>query len=286
MSKFKLLIIFISVISMFSCSKVPAGNVGVKVHLLGGSKGVDTEELTPGMYWIGINEDLFIFPTFTQNYVWTKDPQQGSPNDESITFQTREGMDVNADVGIAYHIQPDSVNTVFQKYRKGVDEITDIFLRNTVRDAFNQAGSIRPVDAVYGEGKTEFLLDVEKLVKEQVHQIGIIIERVYLVGSMRLPPAVITALNTKIAATQKAEQRENELREAEAESKKKVAEANGEAESILLKAKSQAEANIILSKSITKDLISYEQIKKWDGVLPKFTGASNCIIDTKSILDK
>lgn len=31
--------------SVAACSYVPAGNVGVKVNLLGGEKGVDTEEL-------------------------------------------------------------------------------------------------------------------------------------------------------------------------------------------------------------------------------------------------
>lgn len=258
--------------SLNACSKVPAGNVGVKVHLLGSSKGIDSEELGPGRYWIGPNEDLFIFPTFTQNYVWTKDKNEGSQNDESITFQTQEGMDVNADVGIAYHIDKLSVNKVFQKYRKGVGEITDIFLRNIVRDAFNQAGSTRKVEAIYGQGKTDFISSVEELVKNQVGEIGIIVEKISLVGSMRLPTQVIRALNEKIAATQRAQQRENELREAQAEAQKKIAQAKGEADSILLKAESQAKANLIIAKSLTKELVQYESIKKWDGMLPKFTG--------------
>lgn len=50
------------------CSKVPAGEVGVKVYLLGTDKGVDHEVLGPGRYWIGINQDLYLFPIFTQNY--------------------------------------------------------------------------------------------------------------------------------------------------------------------------------------------------------------------------
>lgn len=58
---------------------------------------------------------------------------------ESITFQTREGMSVNADVGISYHIN-----------RKGIEWITDIYLRNIVRDAFKQYGSQVNVESVYG----------------------------------------------------------------------------------------------------------------------------------------
>ena len=33
-----------------SCSKVPAGNVGIKFYLLGKDKGVDYDVLTPGRY--------------------------------------------------------------------------------------------------------------------------------------------------------------------------------------------------------------------------------------------
>lgn len=262
-----LLLVFVA-FSGAACSKVPAGNVGVKVFLLGGDKGVDSQTLSPGRYWIGFNEELYLFPTFTKNYVWTAAKDEGSPNNEEITFQTKEGMEVSMDVGIAYHIPPDKAAGVFQKYRKGIDEITDIFLRNTVRDAFVSAGASRPVESVYGEGKSALLAEVQKNVAEQVKEIGIEVEKVYLVGSMRLPQQVVAALNAKIQATQTAQQRENEVREAEAAAKKAVAVAQGDAESTLVRAESQAKANRLLSESITETLVRYRSLEKWDGKLP------------------
>ena len=41
-----------------SCRKVPAGYVGVKVYLLGGAKGVDSEKLGVGRHFIGFNEAI------------------------------------------------------------------------------------------------------------------------------------------------------------------------------------------------------------------------------------
>ena len=76
-----------------ACTKVPAGNVGVKVYLLGSSKGVDHEVLGPGRYWVGWNQDLYLFPTYTQNYTWAVNSEGG---DESIDFGTVEGMNVNS----------------------------------------------------------------------------------------------------------------------------------------------------------------------------------------------
>lgn len=256
-----------------ACSKVPAGNVGVKVYLLGKSKGVDTEQLGPGRYWIGVNEDLFLFPTFTQNYVWTKDQTEGSPDNESITFQTIEGLSVNTDVGISYHINPDKASEIFQKYRKGLDEITNVYLRNMVRDAFVTAASSRPIESVYGEGKAELVKTVSIMVKGQVEPIGIVIDGIYLVGDLRLPSSVVQAINAKIEATQKAQQRQNEVAQAKAEAEKKVAEADGTAKSLLAVAEAQAKANRILADSITPELVHYKTIEKWDGQLPRLTGS-------------
>lgn len=267
-----LLIAALAMCCLPACSKVEAGNVGVKVHLLGSDKGVDSEELGPGRYFIGFNEDLYIFPTFAQTATWTKNPTEGSPADESITFQTKEGLSVGADVGITYAVNPAKVNILFQKYRRGLDEITAKYLRNMVRDAFVAASSTKPVESVYGTGKSALLKEVEAMVRSQVEPIGLNVERIYLVGDLRLPKSVTDALSRKVEATQRAEQRENELREAQAQAAKMVAEAKGKADSKLLEAEAQAKANRVLSESLTPRLVQYKALSQWDGVLPKYMG--------------
>lgn len=255
-----------------ACSKVPAGNVGVKVNLLGGEKGVDTEELGVGRYWIGWNEELFIFPTFTQNSVWTAGDTDGSDEDESIAFQTVEGLSVSADIGISYAVAPDKVTLLFQKYRKGIDEITDLYLRNMVRDALVIEASTLPIEAVYGRGKADLIANVEKRVRDQVEPIGINIERVYWIGNLRLPDTVTAALDAKLAATQMAEQRRNEVAQATAEADKLIEDARGRAESTLRIARAQADANRLLAASLTPDLVRYQAIERWNGELPRMTG--------------
>ncbi len=280
----------ISVITLFlltlvfsqSCSyrvKVPAGNVGIKVNMYGSDKGVNYQEYGPGKYWLStINEEMFIFPTFKQNYVWTQDKNESSIKDESITFQTKEGMQCNADVGITYSLQQNKISEIFQKYRKGIEEITGIYCRNAVRDALVSVASTMPVESVYGNGKTKLINEAEKIVKDHLGKEGINVEKLYWVGSIRLPSQVIAALNRKIEATQRAEQRENELREATAEAQKQIAKAKGDSESILIQAKAKAKANEVINRSLTKNLIQYEAIKKWDGVLPKVSGKNTPFI--------
>ncbi len=276
---FSIIVLFLGLMLFSSCSKVPAGNVGVKFYLLGTNKGVDHEELSPGRYWIGVNEELFLFPTFTQNYVWTSSADEGSPNDESFNFQDIQGLELNADMGITYRIDPTKVSLIFQKYKKGINEITDVFLRNMVRDALVTRSSKLNVEYMYGAGRTSLIDSVYKDVSREVAPLGIIIEKLYWIGRLKLPEVVKTAINSKIQATQIAQQRENELREAEAAAKKKIAEAEGQAQSLLTVAQAQAKANQILSASITTTLVNYKAVEKWDGKLPQVSGGNTPFIN-------
>lgn len=197
-----------------------------------------------------------------------------------------EGLSVNTDLGISYSVNPEKVTDLFQKYRKGIEEITEVYLRNTVRDAFVYAASSKPVEYVYGSGKAKLVEEVEKHVRDQMSHSGINVERIYLVGELRLPQQVLHALNAKIEATQRAEQRENEKREATAMAQKKIEEAKGDAESIKLRSIAQAEANKILSQSLTPPLVQYKMIEKWDGMMPRITGSGGQMINLGNVLEK
>ncbi|MBR0483887.1 MAG: prohibitin family protein [Oscillospiraceae bacterium] len=62
---------------------------------------------------------------------------------------------------------------------------------------------------------------------------------------------------------------------AEAEAKKKVIAANAEAEAIRAKAEAQADANKKIEESLSNKVLMYNQIEKWDGVMPKVTSGNN-----------
>ncbi|ALB96012.1 bacteriophage/transposase fusion protein [Burkholderia pseudomallei] len=256
----RLFLILILAPTMFlaaGCDNVPAGYVGVKVQRYGDDRGVNVEVKGPGRYFNGPNVDMFIFPTFTQSYVWDK----AGKSDESFTFQTVEGLSVNTDIGVSYAIPRENAPKVFQKYRRGVDEITGVYLRAIVRDALNLAGASMAVEDVYGRGKAALQQRVEDEVKANAAKVGISVEKVYFVNQMRLPEQVMNSISGKIAATQIAQQKENELRAAEADAAKQVAIAKGEAEALEVKAKALRENSQILQQMA---------IEKWDGKLPQY----------------
>lgn len=271
--------------SLCACERVPVGEVGILVDNYGGDKGVEDKVLSPGMYWVGFSKTLFTFPTFMQNYVWSSSPHEGADHNESISFQTSEGLTVNADVGISYRLDPEKVPVLFQTYRKGIEEITNVYVRNIVRNALVQQASMKPIEMVYGTGKADLLKNVQNDVRAKLQPVGIMVDQLSWAGDFRLPENVTTSINAKIQATQIAQQKENEVAAAKADAQKKVAEADGDAQSIYLRAQAQARANKILSESLTPEFVRYQAIVKWDGVLPKMSGSAVPLIDMGNVTD-
>ena len=258
-----------------ACDKVPAGYRGVKVNLYGSDKGVDEQSLGVGRYYIGWNSELYLFPTFLQNYSWK--------NEQAITMQTSEGLSIRTDAGITYSIQPDNVVKVFQKYRLGIEEITNTFLHNMVRDAMNEVASTMSVEQIYGAQKEHFIAKVNEIVKRDAGSTGIEVEKIYLVGSFELPQTVINSINSKIQASQNAMKVENEVATARAEAQKTIVDAEARGKQILINAESQAKANRILAESLTPEFVHYQAILKWNGELPRFTSNATPFINVNGI---
>ena len=107
-------IIALSAIGLVGCDRVEPGNVGIKVNKLGDDKGVG-EVVGVGRYWTGWNTEVYIFPTFKQMKTY----------EDAFNFQMSDGTTIGYHIGVAYKVDPTKVTTVFQTYRKGVDDITD-----------------------------------------------------------------------------------------------------------------------------------------------------------------
>lgn len=267
----KLLLLLSLTLLFTACSKVPAGHVGIIVNLYGTEKGVNLQQVGTGRYWLTPNEELYRFPTFTQTVSWN--------GEDAVSFQTSEGMKVSAAVGLTYHVKADKVPVLFQKYRAGIDEITNIYMRNMVRDAFNEKASVLQVESVYGAGKADLLRSVEELVRSQVEELGIVVERVYYAADIVLPSQVTQSLNDKIKATQMSQQRQNEVQQSIAEADKERERAKGIADAALIIASAEAKAIELRATALrnNNDIIQLNAIEKWDGKLPMYMTSGSSV---------
>jgi regulator of protease activity HflC (stomatin/prohibitin superfamily) len=71
-----------------------------------------------------------------------------------MSFNTKEGMNVYADVSLSYAIEPAKVPDFYVKYRVNeLEYFTHGILRDVVRNSLNEVASTFTVEDIYGERK-------------------------------------------------------------------------------------------------------------------------------------
>ena len=261
------------------CTRVGPGYVGVKINMAGSSKGVADIPATTG--WTTYNiftEEVLEYPTFVQTAVWTQNTAEGKPVNEEITFTTKDSMQVAADISLAYSLQADHVPHFYVKFRSDdLEKFTHGFLRNLAREKFDMAAGHYSIDQVMGDNAA-FLGEARGALQKELDPIGVKLEQFGFIGAPRPPQGVINSINLKVQASQLAMQKQNEIVQAEADAKKRIAEAQGIAQSVLVQAEAQATANRKLAESITPNYVEYLKAQKWNGQLPQVTSGAGVLM--------
>ncbi|MGF3254791.1 SPFH domain-containing protein [Klebsiella pneumoniae] len=267
-------IIALSAIGLVGCDRVEPRNVGIKVNKLGDDKGVG-EVVGVGRYWTGWNTEVYIFPTFKQMKTY----------EDAFNFQMSDGTTIGYHIGVAYKVDPTKVTTVFQTYRKGVDDITDTDLRQKIADALNRLASRMSTDKFIDGGKAELLENALKEIQSDMGPVGIQVISLSYVGRPEYPPTVIESINAKVTANQKTLQREQEVKQREAEANMLRAEADGQADAKLKLAEAEAKSIQIRGQALREnpEVLQLEAINKWNGTLPQYmtSGTNTPFIQVK-----
>jgi regulator of protease activity HflC (stomatin/prohibitin superfamily) len=266
-------------------TRIDVGHVGIRVKLAGTTRGVqDIPIVTGWVFFNPLTEQIIEFPTSVKNIVWTAGSNEGRNADESITFSSGEGVNINSDIGLSFHIEPSLAPHLYLRFRQpDLMILADGYVRNAVREAFNVSASRMPVQDIYGAGKSKLVADVGDRLRESLGKDGFIIDQITINGALRLPENVAQAINRAMEATQNSIQAENRVRQVRAEADQAIAQAHGEAEAarqraqgeadaVLIRARSDAKANEIIRYSTTGAVLQYRAIEHWDGKLPLMNG--------------
>src|SRR4029077_1192133 len=108
--------------------------------------------------------------------------------------------------------------------------LADGYVRNAVREAFNDTASRMAVQDIYGAGKGKVVADVGERLRDALGKDGFLIDQITINGALRLPENVATAINRAMEATQNSIQAENRVRQVRAEADQAIAQAHGAAE--------------------------------------------------------
>ena len=246
------------VVLFFSCERIDAGHVGVKVNLYGDNKGVDDVVAVTGMvFYNPFTTKVYEFPTFIQHKEYS--------NEDSFVVNSKDGSEFSVSPIMNYSVQREKVPAIFSKYRRPLEEIETGFLKTAVYDAFRLATNKYTADELISN-RALFEVEVRKLLENQLTKEGFVINQ--FTSNLVYPNTFKKSIEAKNNAVQRSLMAENKVRQAEAEAKIKIAQAEGDAQSLLTTARAEAEANKLRQSTLTPLLIQQQWIEKWDGKLP------------------
>ncbi len=201
------LIIIGIIVGLLFFTVVPAGTVGVKDDL-----GVVSDQaMRPGLVFKTPWQSIVPMSVMTQQI------------QETAETPTSEGLTVELDASILYHIEPDRAPDVYKNL--GMD-YQDVVVVPTFRSAIRDISSKYDAKALYtaerGQLGSRILDDIKPALAER----GIVIENV-LLRAVRLPQKVKDGIEAKLVAEQQAQQMEFVLDKEKKEAERKVIEAQG-----------------------------------------------------------
>ncbi len=276
-------LVFILILKNTFIASIAANHVGVEFNRIDGR--VEHIPLTSGWHVIGVGTSVVEFPTFTQTYTWTKSVHEGAPLDESMNFQVASGVVINADLSITYSIDPTKAPTLYQKYKRGYEEITTQIIRNEIRNSLNVYGTEFDPEGLLSGGKIKLAEEVRSKINADLNPFGIMVEQFGFINELRLPSNIQQAINAKIQANQEALKSEAMLRKNLADAANAVAIAKGHASAKIAEAEGDARALAVLGESIKQYGAEAARVKnqtlwieKWDGKLPTTSAGNNAAL--------
>jgi len=255
-----------------SVTYINPGYVGIVIHRAGG--GVDKVPLGPGLHlknplMTGIEE----YPVFMQTLVLTRSSIEGSPNNDEINVNSKEGQPLSLDVSMSFELDVDKAPYLYSTFRRDIASIQHTYVKQSIRQALQEVIGNEEIAEVIGPKKAEAVNRTQTLISQRLALYGIVVKQ-FTINELRAPPAVIEAINQKNVMQQQALTAQNELQKNTFQAQGDSIKAVGKAKAILAEAEAQAKANELLSRSITANLVQYEMAKRWDGKMPQVSGSA------------
>ena len=250
-------IVLVLVFFAVCCTVVDSGEVGIKFHKWSASEqdygGV--EGTCKGwVFYNPITTSVFTYPTFTQRKQY-----------ETFSVNAKDASIFEMDPTIAYRINPDKACDIFTKYRVGVKELEEGYIRTCIYEAYRTCANQYTSDSLMSN-RANFERDVRARLEKSLMAEGFIVEEF---TSKITPPSSLTAMidakNTAIQSALKAE---------------------GAAKAMRIKADAEAYYNKTIAASLSPMIVQEDMIEKWDGKLPQITGGNGMMFDVSKLVAK
>ena len=184
-------------------------------------------------------------------------------NDIPAAASSKDLQDVKTEVALNWHIDPQKVNTIYQRIGDET-EIINRIINPAVAEIVKAATAQKNAEEIITKRK-EVKQEIDTELKERLRDYGILVDDVSLVN-VSFSPEFTKAIEAKQIAEQQAKQADYEALKAEKTAKAEINRAKG-----------QAEAQRLQKLTLTPALLQKEAITKWDGKFPLVMGGEGAL---------
>ena len=266
---FSLFVMFTMAMMNTSCTIVDSGEVGIKFYKWSSDDKYGGVEGTchGWVFYNPFTTSIFTYPTFIQR-----------KNYEVIHVNAKDASTFEMDPTIAYRINPSKACDIFVKYRKGVEDLENGYIRTCIYEAYRTCANRYTSDSLMSN-RANFERDVRQRLEVSLQAEGFIVEE--FTSQITPPPSLSQMINEKNVAVQSALKAKNKVAEAEANATIAIAKAKGEADAMKIKADAEAYYNRTIAASLSPLIIQEDWIEKWDGKLPSVTSGNGMMLNIK-----
>lgn len=239
-----LVVLFLLIFGIFSIVIIPAGETGV-YHLFGK---VRDKEMSSGLHFKNPLALVTKMSIRTEEYTMSIIEGEGQvKNADAIRALTKEGLEVDLDMTILYHLEEGSASDIFKNV--GLDYVEKI-IRPSIRSGIREIIANYEAKDIYSDKREEAAGEILEKLKSDINQRGITIEEV-LLRNVNLPAKLSNAIQEKLTAEQEAQRYDFVLQRETKEAERKRIEAAG-----------QRDAQKIINESLTKNYLNYLYIRE------------------------
>ncbi len=271
-----------------SIKRVDPGNVGILVDYGRAGTSVSQpwiEEIPTGSFRLinPVMQRIWEYPVAQQTLSMQFGAEPGSPNDDSVKCQDKNGVQLNIDSSVLWRVNPEEASMLYLKRpnvplnTNDANDIETQVVRREVRNAITNSCSFYTYDELFTATRLEFGQIVADALGKNINEEHIVIDK-FLVGEIHLPESYAQAIDSKAKAQQAAQEAAFLIEKAQNEAKANIAEAEGQKQVAILKAEAQAKAIQIINdqlSSVSPSYIQYLYSQKWDGAMPSVLVLSN-----------
>lgn len=261
---FGLIVLIILVISFGSAFWVivEAGQTGVRSFF----GKVRDNELSSGFHLKNPLERVTKMSVRTQEYTMSVAQGEGERfGADAISALTKEGLSVDLDITVLYHLMEDKASDVYRDVGLDYDEI---IIRPQIRSVIREVIAQYEAKDIYSEKRQEAAQKIADVLTGKLEPRGIELEDV-LLRHVELPANLANSIQQKLQAERDAERYDFVLQSEQKEAERKRIEAEG-----------QRDAQQIITQGLTQNYLNYlyiQSLKDREGTIYVPVNPSNGI---------